>query len=100
MCSFQQQDGLTINNSELHLLQNNLAYQKGAGPTQAPLNAVEKTSSWNLSWTDPKFISTERVHLGFLRLNKRSPAIDAGTDVGLHTTGKPDLGAYEYRPLA
>lgn len=57
----------------------------------------DHNNSWNLDIDDPDFASTDPDSSEFLRLAEGSPAIDAGTDVGLSYTGEaPDLGAYEY----
>jgi len=54
-------------------------------------------NSWNLDISDPEFASTDEDSDRFLRLDEGSPAVDAGTDVGLSYEGEaPDLGAYEY----
>ena len=58
---------------------------------------VDSSNSWNLGIDDPGFASTDPSSDSFLRLAAGSPAIDAGTDVGLTYSGPaPDLGAYEY----
>jgi len=57
----------------------------------------DSSNSWNLGIDDPGFASTDDTSGDFLRLAAGSPAIDAGTDVGLAFVGEaPDLGAYEY----
>jgi len=76
-----------------HVLRNNLS----AGGSESLGSVVDHTfNSWNLSITSPSFASTDPGSQDFLRLSSDSPAIDAGTDVGLPYEGTaPDLGAYE-----
>ena len=53
-------------------------------------------NSWDLR-IDPRFISTNPSHEDFLSLHNNSPAINAGTDIGLPYQGTaPDLGALPY----
>lgn len=53
-------------------------------------------NSWNLGIDDPGFRSTDPDSDDFLRLADGSPAIGAGTDVGLPYSGSaPDLGAFQ-----
>lgn len=59
-------------------------------------NPVQSHNSWNLGISNPQFASTDPSSPSFLRLAPGSPAIDAGTNVGLPFNGSaPDLGAYE-----
>ena len=76
-----------------HVLRNNLS----VGGSESLGSVVDHTfNSWNLSVTSPSFASTDPGSDDFLRLSPDSPAIDAGTDVGLPYEGSaPDLGAYE-----
>ena len=54
-------------------------------------------NSWNLGMDVPGFVSLDPAHEAFLALRSDSPAIDAGTDVGLPYGGvRPDLGALEH----
>jgi hypothetical protein len=76
-----------------HVLRNNVSYQ---GTVSMGSAADHQYNSWNLGIDNPSFESTEPTSSDFLRLSADSPAIDAGTDVGLNYTGEaPDLGAYE-----
>ena len=55
-------------------------------------------NSWNLGISDPHFVSTDPSQPTFLSLAAGSPAIEAGTYVGLpFDGGAPDLGAVPYR---
>lgn len=81
-----------VNYTVPNTLKNNLS----ANGTVAMNVAVQSNNSWNLGIADPKFSSTDPVSSSFLRLANGSPAIDAGTSVGLSYSGQaPDLGAYE-----
>jgi len=76
-----------------HVLRNNLSAQGSLSLGSAVDDAY---NSWNLGITTPSFESTDPTSGDFLRLSPDSPAIDAGTDVGLPYEGDaPDLGAYE-----
>ena len=62
----------------------------GYGDTQV-------TNSWNLGITQPGFVTTDSSADAFLGLTSSSPAINAGTDIGLPYSGAaPDLGALQY----
>lgn len=75
-------------------LRNNLA----VGSPIGIWGSDHHNNSWNLDLTDPQFTSTDPNHPDFLTLNTTSPAIDAGTPVGLTYTGTaPDLGALEHQ---
>jgi hypothetical protein len=55
-------------------------------------------NSWNLGITDPHFASTDPSQPNFLSLAAGSPAIAAGTYVGIPFSGDaPDLGALPYQ---
>lgn len=76
---------------------NNLAFYngKGAWATYATGNATSH-NSWQLGITDPGFASTDPANANFMALGSGSPAIDAGTDIGLPYGGAaPDLGALQ-----
>ncbi|QSG11333.1 hypothetical protein HSBGL_0903 [Halapricum desulfuricans] len=76
-----------------HVLRNNLSHE-GTVSTGSVVN--DQYNSWNLGISEPSFESTDPTSTDFLRLSPDSPAIDAGTDVGLSFEGDaPDLGAYE-----
>jgi len=76
-----------------HVLRNNLSYQ---GTLSLGSAIDDQYNSWNLGIDNPSFESTDPTSSDFLRLSPDSPAIDAGTDVGLSYAGDaPDLGAYE-----
>jgi len=76
-----------------HVLRNNLSVDGSESLGSAVDDAF---NSWNLSVSSPSFASTNPGSDDFLRLSPDSPAIDAGTDVGLPYEGSaPDLGAYE-----
>ena len=56
----------------------------------------DQYNSWNLGMDDLSLLSTDHTHPDFAKLPSDSPAIDAGTDVGLPYNGTaPDLGAIE-----
>jgi hypothetical protein len=58
--------------------------------------AESETNSWDLGITSADFISTDPSSPNFLRLASNSPAVAAGTDVGLSYSGSaPDLGAIQ-----
>jgi parallel beta-helix repeat protein len=72
------------------VLRNNLSYAAPAGMW----GATHAYNSWNLDIDEPQFVSTDPNSPDFLRLAIGSPAIAAGTDVGLPYAGAaPDLGA-------
>ena len=72
------------------VLRNNLSYAAPAGMW----GATHSYNSWNLGVDEPRFVSTDPSSPDFLRLASGSPAIGAGTDVGLPYAGAaPDLGA-------
>ena len=81
---------------------NNISYDAAApaaigAPTNPGPPPVHTHNSWNLGMDVPGFISLDPTHEAFLALRSDSPAIDAGTDVGLPYGGvRPDLGALEY----
>ena len=76
-----------------HVLRNNVSFQGSVSMGSA---TDHQYNSWNLGIDDPSFESTDPTSADFLRLSPDSPAIDAGTDVGLDFAGDaPDLGAYE-----
>lgn len=76
-----------------HVLRNNISYQ---GTVSMGSVTDHQYNSWNLGISNPSFESTDPTSADFLRLSPDSPAIDAGTDVGLDYAGdSPDLGAYE-----
>lgn len=76
-----------------HTLRNNISI----GGSVALSSAVDdEYNSWNVGISDPQFKSRDPGSSDFLRLSDGSPAIDAGTDVGLPFSGSaPDLGAFE-----
>jgi hypothetical protein len=76
-----------------HVLRNNISAQGEVALGSAVDHAY---NSWNLGISSPAFASTDPASSDFLRLTSDSPAVDAGTDVGLSFEGEaPDLGAYE-----
>ncbi|MEF8856363.1 MAG: right-handed parallel beta-helix repeat-containing protein [Haloarculaceae archaeon] len=76
-----------------HVLRNNISSQGEVTLGSAVDHAY---NTWNLGITSPSFESIDPSSSDFLRLASDSPAIDAGTDVGLSFDGEaPDLGAYE-----
>ncbi|GGL55900.1 right-handed parallel beta-helix repeat-containing protein [Halocalculus aciditolerans] len=78
-----------------HVLRNNLN-QDGRISTASGVD--DDVNSWTLDVDDPGFASTDPSSRDFLALTADSPAVDAGTDVGLAYVGDaPDLGAYERR---
>lgn len=77
-----------------HNLYVNLVPEVGNGP---PLFG----GGHSLSQVDPRFVDVSRGPLPDLRLSAQSPAIGAGTDVGLPYGGTaPDLGALCYHCIA
>lgn len=85
-----------------NVLRNNLSYDEsntiGSTASSCPRGVWVDSSdnSWDLGITSPRFISTTPGDAGFLQLDAKSKAIDAGVDVGLAYSGrKPDLGAIE-----
>ncbi|MFN2323697.1 MAG: right-handed parallel beta-helix repeat-containing protein, partial [Trueperaceae bacterium] len=75
-------------------LRNNLAHANPIGIW----GTNHHHNSWNLTITNPNFQSTDPNHPDFLTLTTTSPAINAGTPVGLTYTGTaPDLGALEHQ---
>jgi parallel beta-helix repeat protein len=82
-----------INYSQRNTFKNNIS---SSGSTGMDSLAAQSFNSWNLGITNPNFASTDSASANFLRLASGSPAIDAGTNVGLSYSGAaPDLGAYE-----
>ena len=76
-----------------HVLRNNLSAE---GSESLGSSVDHSYNSWNLGIDSPSFASTDPTSPDFLRLSTDSPAIDAGTDVGVSFEGDaPDLGAYE-----
>lgn len=88
------------------VFRNNIFYRGGAPKIKATFQATASHNGWyqtdasdvagasDKSGSDPGFVNAN----GFdFRLRSGSPAIDAGTDVGLPFTGSaPDLGAFEF----
>ncbi|MEJ2359329.1 MAG: right-handed parallel beta-helix repeat-containing protein [Deinococcales bacterium] len=76
------------------VFRNDLAFQGGPVGLWGSDSA---NNSWDLGISDPKFVSTDPASPDFLSLQSGSPAIGAGTDVGLPYSGSaPDLGALPY----
>ena len=76
-----------------HVLRNNISSEGEVSLGSAVDHAY---NTWNLGISSPSFESIDPSSGDFLRLASDSPAIDAGTDVGLSFNGDaPDLGAYE-----
>ena len=74
-------------------LRNNLSYSGRNSVDEA----IDSHNSWNLRITNPRFVSTDPGSPDFLTLSGNSPAIGAGTDVGIPFAGPaPDLGAIPY----
>lgn len=77
-----------------HVLRNNLSHE--GVDVFSPL-VDSAANSWDLDLRDPKFVSTDPDDPDFLALTPGSPAIDAGTDLGIPYSGSaPDLGAVEF----
>lgn len=75
-------------------LVNNVSFADGTARSTS--NTVEETNTWDLGIDDPRFESTDPASDAFLELSSNSPAVDAGTDVGLEYSGSaPDLGCKE-----
>ena len=76
------------------VLRNNIAYDGAPGMW----GSDSASNSWDLGISDPGFNSTDPGQASFLSLRSDSPAIAAGTDVGLPYSGAaPDLGALPYQ---
>jgi hypothetical protein len=77
-------------------LKNNISYNN-RNDLENPY--ISNNNTWDLSISDPKFISTDSTSPLFLRLQAASSVIDRGVNLGLPFNGTaPDLGAYEYSP--
>ena len=77
-----------------NILVNNISFQDKRGSVSS--EGAETSNSWNVGVTDPDFADVT-AQPPDLSLSAASPAIDAGSDVGLPFTGSaPDLGAFEY----
>jgi hypothetical protein len=75
------------------VLRNNIAYRGAEGLW----GSDTANNSWDLGISDPHFNSTDPSKASFLSLQSGSPAVAAGTDVGLPYAGAaPDLGALPY----
>jgi hypothetical protein len=86
-------DGYAFIGGATTVLRNNIAYNGDAGMW----GSDSASNSWDLGITNPSFASTDPGQASFLSLRSGSPAIAAGTDVGLPYTGAaPDLGALPY----
>jgi len=67
------------------------------GGTLAVNGSTQRSNSWNLGISDPRFASTDPASVDFLSLRPDSPAIDAGENAGYpFSGGAPDLGALEF----
>lgn len=92
--SYNNYGGFTVNGSNTRLC-NNIAFGNennyfGSDPTY-------RANSWGLDIGDPNFKSTDSSTEDYLHLQESSPAIDAGTDVGLEYSGSaPDLGYVQF----
>jgi parallel beta-helix repeat protein len=74
-------------------VRNNIAFQNRNSALNGSGN-TSVTNTWDLGISQPGFISTEQGSDDFLRLQGSSPAVSAGTDIGLPFSGSaPDLGA-------
>ena len=77
-----------------HVFVNNISAN---GSLSVSSSLEQTTNSWNLGIPDPQFRSLDPGSPDFLRLGSESPAIDAGTEIGLPYDGNaPDLGAFEF----
>lgn len=75
-------------------LRNNLSFGNGRDQWQDNGGNSQASNSWNEGIGDPRVVSTDPFASDFLALTSGSPAIDAGTEIGLPYTGSaPDLGA-------
>ena len=81
---------------------NNISFDAAAvvalsAPTNPGPTPEHTHNTWNLGLSDPGIVSLNPSDEHFLALRSDSPAIDAGTNVGLPYTGThPDLGALQY----
>lgn len=77
-----------------HVLENNISYQ---GMNDIRDDVRDSHNTWNLDVTDPRFKSLDPSSSDFMRLEEKSPCVDAGTSIdGISVEdGQPDLGAYE-----
>ena len=86
--------GFVTGNFSSNVSANNLSFQDKRGSVSG--EGAETSNSWNVGVTDPDFADVT-AQPPDLSLSAASPAIDAGSDVGLPFTGSaPDLGAFEY----
>lgn len=77
-----------------NVFRNNLSAQ---GSVAMFANPIEENNNWNLSLTNPGFLSTNHHDPLFLSLSQDSLLIDRGRLGSLQFTGAaPDLGALEY----
>jgi len=77
-----------------HVLKNNISAN---GSVSVDSNLEQTANSWGLGIDDPQFRSFDIQSTEFLRLGAESPAINAGTSVGLAYSGDaPDIGAFEF----
>ncbi len=78
-------------------LRNNLAFGDVQGPFFDAGSNETAGNSWSLGIADPRFADTRPSSAAFLSLRPDSPAIDAGTTIGLPFAGAaPDLGAVPF----
>ncbi|MEN6439768.1 MAG: choice-of-anchor Q domain-containing protein [Syntrophobacter sp.] len=88
---------------------NNIWYRPAGSPTFSVSGSTQSWAQWQSAGYDTHGINTDPEFLdpvnGDYRLSRSSPAINAGTDVGLTTDirgwpvplhGIPDIGAYEF----
>ena len=78
-------------------LRNNLAISNSNGPFSGyGYGDTLETNSWDVGIRNPGFVSTDSSSDAFLGLSSNSPAVNAGTDIGLSYSGSaPDIGALQ-----
>ena len=80
--------------SKPNIAKNNISYEDPS--LYYSEDDEQSNNTWNLGIENPKFMSLNPDSPDFLRLQKSSPALNAGAKVGLPFAGPaPDLGALE-----
>jgi hypothetical protein len=75
-------------------LRNNLSYSNAQSEWHDDGGNSQASNSWNMGLGAPRFVSTDPYSPDFMALAPDSPAVDAGTPLGLPFSGDaPDLGA-------
>jgi len=92
------EDGSEGRNYAFNNLSSDASYQASWRASSSPgPEPVHTHNSWNLGIDDPQHVSLDPASPEFLALASRSPAIDAGKELGLPYTGAaPDLGAVAF----